>query len=153
MLSFTFIIKMQVLEKWITDKAVSHFTCCFVSSHSTGSHCEGTVLQVILQYYLFSVSGKKYPELVENAVVLMLQATQQTLLRMFCGSADGNWCNILAVLLTSFHISVVWLSNLSSHCYGKQFPNGDNIVTAVPLKMNQVMPKIFSAFHIVGSEP
>jgi len=38
---------MQVLEKLITDRAVDHSTCCFVSSHSTGSHCEGTVLQVI----------------------------------------------------------------------------------------------------------
>ena len=99
------------------------------------------------------MSGEKYPELVENAAVLMLQATQQTLLRMFSGSAGGKWYNILAVLLTSFHMSVVLLSNLSSHCYGKQFANGDNIVTAVPLKMHQVMPKSFSAFHIVGSEP
>jgi len=40
-------MKMQVLEKLITDKAVDHFTRCFVSSHSAGSHCEGTVLQVI----------------------------------------------------------------------------------------------------------
>jgi len=40
-----------------------------------------------LQYHFCSVSGEKYPELVENAVVLMLQATQWTLLRMFSGSA------------------------------------------------------------------
>jgi hypothetical protein len=154
MLSSTFIMKMQVLEKLVTDKAVDHFTCCCLSSHSMGSHCEGTVLQVISAVPLMlcvwrEVSGTGW----KCHHVIMLWATQRTLLRMFSGNAGRKWYNILAVLLTSFHMSVVWFSNLSSHWYGKQFTNRDNIVTAVPLTVHQVMPKIFSAFHLVGSEP
>jgi hypothetical protein len=62
---------------------------------------------------------------------------------MFSGDAGGKWYNNLPALLTLLHMSVVGFSNLSSHCYGKQF--GDNTVTALPHKVHQVTAVIFSA--------
>jgi hypothetical protein len=134
-LSSTFIMKMQVLEKLITYKAADHFTCCFVSSHSMGSHCDGTVLQVISAVPLmWCVWGEVSRTGWKCHHVIMLQATQWTPLRMFCGSGGGKWYNIVAVLVTSFHMSVVWFSNMSSRCYGKQFTSRDNIVPQFRLR-------------------
>jgi len=98
-------MKTQILEKLITDKAVDHFMCRCLSSHSMSLHWEGTVLPVISPVPLTLSVWGEVSGTGSNAVVIMLQATQWTLLRMFSGNAGRKWYNILAILPTSFHMS------------------------------------------------
>jgi hypothetical protein len=75
MASSTFTIKTQGSIKSLTCEADDHFgvqcpKCSCVSSHSTGSNCECTILQIISVVPPTSCSLGEVSKLVENAVTL-----------------------------------------------------------------------------------